>query len=186
MSTTIDTRNLGVFTGATLSGNGLDLLAGWLLALDGVVDKLRSGALVADVGSGYGSATIAMAQAFPRSAFTGYDADGDAVGTARELARREITGGRNGRNVRFEVSEPGDIPLYAFDLVTTFGGLAHLHDPLAAARRVCLAMVDDGTWMIVVAESELPRLAVILETAGFTRVRVAAAAAGGIVVEARA
>src|SRR5512139_3512521 len=42
-------------------------------ALDGVRDKLERGALVADVGCGGGIALAAMAQAFPRSEFHGYD-----------------------------------------------------------------------------------------------------------------
>ena len=34
-------------------------------ALDGVVEKLERGALVADVGCGHGTSTVIMAQAFP-------------------------------------------------------------------------------------------------------------------------
>ena len=45
----------------------------WLPALDGVVDKLQSGASVADVGCGLGASTIIMAQAFERSTFVGFD-----------------------------------------------------------------------------------------------------------------
>ncbi|MDT9136453.1 hypothetical protein RSW15_25300, partial [Escherichia coli] len=49
------------------------LVQDWLPALDGVVDKLKAGAKVADVGCGHGLSTILMAQAFPKSSFTGYD-----------------------------------------------------------------------------------------------------------------
>ena len=49
------------------------LVQEWLPALDGVVDKLKAGAKVADVGCGHGLSTILMAQAFPNSQFTGYD-----------------------------------------------------------------------------------------------------------------
>src|SRR5262245_16520510 len=41
--------------------------------LDGVIEKLERGALVADIGCGVGEATMLMAQAFPRSEFHGYD-----------------------------------------------------------------------------------------------------------------
>src|SRR4030095_10055723 len=41
--------------------------------LDGVNDKLRKGAKVADVGCGAGMALLEMAKAFPHSQFHGYD-----------------------------------------------------------------------------------------------------------------
>src|SRR5437763_9995399 len=42
-------------------------------ALDGVYAKLEAGAAVADIGCGAGVALVAMAEAFPRSTFHGYD-----------------------------------------------------------------------------------------------------------------
>jgi hypothetical protein len=50
-----------------------NLITSWIPALDGVEDKLRRGAKVADVGCGHGASTIIMARAFPESAFTGFD-----------------------------------------------------------------------------------------------------------------
>ncbi|MGO8381654.1 SAM-dependent methyltransferase, partial [Rhizobium ruizarguesonis] len=47
------------------------LVQEWLPELDGVIDKLKSGATVADVGCGHGLSKILMAQAFPDSRFTG-------------------------------------------------------------------------------------------------------------------
>ena len=51
----------------------------WLPALDGVVTRLRSGAIVADLDCGLGRSTVLMARQYPRSAFTGYDEDPAAV-----------------------------------------------------------------------------------------------------------
>jgi tRNA G46 methylase TrmB len=44
-----------------------------LPAVDGVVGRLDRGARVADIGSGAGSALIALARRFPSSEFVGYD-----------------------------------------------------------------------------------------------------------------
>ncbi|MCI4337483.1 MAG: SAM-dependent methyltransferase, partial [Thermoplasmata archaeon] len=46
-----------------------NLVGSWLPALEGVVPKLEAGARVADVGCGYGSSTLLMAAAYPRSEF---------------------------------------------------------------------------------------------------------------------
>src|SRR3954466_6815843 len=54
-------------------GYAANLVASWLPALDGVVEKLERGGAVADVGCGHGSSTIVMANAFPASSFGGYD-----------------------------------------------------------------------------------------------------------------
>ena len=54
-------------------GYAAHLVSEWLPALDGVVDKLRAGASVADVGCGFGASTVIMAQAFERSTFLGVD-----------------------------------------------------------------------------------------------------------------
>jgi hypothetical protein len=49
------------------------LVQEWLPALDGVVEKLKRGAKVADVGCGHGVSTRLMAEAFPNSRFFGFD-----------------------------------------------------------------------------------------------------------------
>src|ERR1700676_272875 len=48
-------------------GYNANLVSAWLPALDGVEEKLRAGANVADVGCGLGASTRLMAQAYPNS-----------------------------------------------------------------------------------------------------------------------
>ena len=67
-------------------GYAAHLVQEWLPALDGVVDKLRAGANVADVGCGYGASTILMAEAFAHSRFVGFDSHRPSVQAARAAA----------------------------------------------------------------------------------------------------
>ena len=121
------------------------LVGEWLPALDGVVDKLQRGAAVADVGCGHGASTVIMAQAFPKSTFTGFDYHEGSIQTARDRAREAGVGDR----VRFEVATAALFPGTGFDLVTTFDALHDMGDPVGAARHVHQALADDGTWMVV-------------------------------------
>jgi tRNA G46 methylase TrmB len=50
-----------------------NIVSAWLPALEGVVEKVETGARVADIGCGHGASTIVMAQAFPNSTFVGSD-----------------------------------------------------------------------------------------------------------------
>src|SRR5947207_10455858 len=52
-------------------GYNANLIESWLPSLDGVVERLERGALVADVGCGHGASTILMAKAYPNSSFVG-------------------------------------------------------------------------------------------------------------------
>ena len=76
-----------------------------LPALDGVVDRLQAGALVADVGCGSGVAVCAMAAAFPSSGFEGLDPSQHAIDRAR---RRAADNGLE--NVKFRTAGAEDLP----------------------------------------------------------------------------
>ena len=126
-------------------GYNANLVSQWLPALDGVVDKLERGALVADVGCGHGSSTILMAQAFLDSTFVGTDYHDGSVQTARQRAGDAGVGDR----VRFETAAASAYEGAGYDLVTMFDCLHDMGDPLGAARHVHGSLKPDGTWMIV-------------------------------------
>src|SRR6476469_2205868 len=67
-------------------GYAAHLVQQWLPTLDGVVDKLRAGASVADVGCGHGASTIIMARAFQNSTFIGFDSHQLSIEAARAAA----------------------------------------------------------------------------------------------------
>jgi SAM-dependent methyltransferase len=116
-----------------------------LPALDGVVDRLTSGAHVADVGCGAGSAVLLMAGAFPKSTFVGYDISRYALDRAID---KKIEAGLT--NATF--CDPRDSPLptdHSVDLVTTFDCIHDMTHPQRMMESIRAAMNDDGTWLLV-------------------------------------
>ena len=83
------------FFRSSYAGN---LTSNWIPALDGVEEKIEAGATVADIGCGHGASTILMAQAYPRSRFTGFDIPSRVDRAVR--ATREAGGRRRRRHVR--------------------------------------------------------------------------------------
>ncbi len=126
-------------------GYNAALVPAWLPALDGVVEKLESGAKVADIGCGHGSSTILMAQAFPDSTFFGSDYHEGSIETARSRAQDAGVADR----VSFETAAAASDHGAGYDLVTMFDCLHDMGDPVGAARQVRRMLASDGTWMIV-------------------------------------
>jgi SAM-dependent methyltransferase len=121
------------------------LVQEWIPALDGVEAKLRAGARVADVGCGYGTATIVLAEAFPASTFVGFDYHPESIERARANAAAAGVEDR----VRFEVASATAFPGTDYDLIACFDALHDLGDPAAAAQHIRSALAPDGTWVIV-------------------------------------
>ncbi|HEX6928665.1 MAG TPA: methyltransferase domain-containing protein [Gammaproteobacteria bacterium] len=122
-----------------------NLVANWLPALDGVVEKLEKGATVADIGCGYGYSSVIMAKAFPNSTFFGFDSHRDSIKAARRIAKEEGVEDR----VTFEVSAAKSFPAKNFDLVCFFDCLHDMGDPVGAAAHTLDALAPDGTVMLV-------------------------------------
>jgi len=122
-----------------------NLASSWIPALDGVEDKLRAGAAVADIGCGHGASTLLLGGAFPSSRITGFDYHPASIDTARE---RAAAAGLDPR-VSFEVAAAADFPGSGYDLVAVFDALHDMPDPLAAARHVRRALAPDGTFLLV-------------------------------------
>jgi len=122
-----------------------NLVQNWIPALEGVQQKLEAGALVADVGCGYGLSTILMAQAFPKSCFVGFDYHEPSIKVARE---RALAAGVSGR-VTFEAVSAHDLPASGYDLVTSFDCVHDMGNPAGAAATIFKSLKPDGTWMVV-------------------------------------
>lgn len=125
--------------------NRANLLRKVLPAMDGVVDRLRAGAAVADVGCGAGGAVLLMAEAFPASTFVGYDISQHALDRAN--ARLAESGLRNAR-----FADPRHEPLPAdgtLDVVTTFDCIHDMAHPQPVIEAIRAALRDDGHWLLV-------------------------------------
>ena len=143
-----DEHNERLFCGvAAFYRNGYrnSLVREWLPSLNGVEEKLRAGAKVADVGCGHGHSTMLMAEAFPRSRFWGFDYHAKSIETARRNAR---SAGIEDR-LSFEVADAANYPAEGFDLICFFDCLHDMGDPVGGARHAKKALGDDGTVMLV-------------------------------------
>lgn len=113
--------------------------------LDGVIERLTAGTVVADVGCGAGTVVLELARTFPASRFDGYDISRHALDRAAERLAASGLG-----NAGFH--DPRDEPMPAdgsLGLAVTFDCVHDMTDPAGAMRAIRAALADDGTWLLV-------------------------------------
>lgn len=112
--------------------------------LDGVTQKLESGARVADVGCGAGVALVEMARAFPQAEFHGYD--NSRMALARAEGHRAEAGVSN---VTFHETTHERLPEDgSLDLITTFDCIHDMTHPTQAILAIRRSLKPDGTWFV--------------------------------------
>jgi SAM-dependent methyltransferase len=121
------------------------LVPEWIPALDGMDDRLRDGASVADIGCGYGASTTLMAHAYPASMFHGFDYHPGSIERATEMAAEQGVSA----NTDFAVASAKDVPAGGYDLVCFFDCLHDMGDPVGALRHVHDVLAPDGKVMLV-------------------------------------
>jgi 2-polyprenyl-3-methyl-5-hydroxy-6-metoxy-1,4-benzoquinol methylase len=112
---------------------------------DGLPDRLRAGADVADIGCGSGHAINVMAQAFPASRFTGIDFsdEGLAVGAA-EAKDLGLT------NASFVAADVGDLDVTeSYDVITVFDAIHDQAQPARVLRNIYRALRPGGILLMV-------------------------------------
>jgi SAM-dependent methyltransferase len=111
----------------------------------GLVDRLKDGIDVADVGCGSGHAVNLMAAAFPRSRFTGFDLSQEGIAAARAEA------GRQGlENASFEERDAARLGETArFDFVTTFDSVHDQARPDLMLAGIAAALRPGGVYLCV-------------------------------------
>ncbi len=121
------------------------LVAEWLPTLEGVVEKLEAGALVADIGCGHGHSTVLMAESFPASKFRGFDSHEESIAEAHKVAAAAGVAER----ADFISSRADNYPGAGYDLICFFDCLHDMGDPVAAAKHAARSIARDGTVMLV-------------------------------------
>jgi len=119
----------------------------------GLVDRLRHGIDVADIGCGSGHAVNLMAEAFPHSRFVGFDLSdaGIAAGTA-EASRKALA------NARFEKRDAAHFGETAsYDLITTFDSVHDQARPDLMLASIAQALRPGGVYLCgdIAASSKL-------------------------------
>ncbi|WP_339547761.1 class I SAM-dependent methyltransferase [Pseudomonas sp. RA_35y_Pfl2_P32] len=117
----------------------------WLPALEGVVDKLKAGAKVADIGCGHGASTVVMAKAFPASTFIGFDYHAPSITTANQRAEESGVADR----AQFIQGTAKNYPGHDYDLVCYFDCLHDMGDPVGAAKHAYRSLKADGSVLLV-------------------------------------
>ncbi len=112
--------------------------------VDGLVDRLREGIDVLDIGCGHGHAANLIADAFPASRVTGIDISDEAIAAAAaEAARLRLS------NASFEVRDGLTIPRESYDLITTFDVVHDLPRPAETVQAIFDALRSGGIYLMV-------------------------------------
>lgn len=116
------------------------LVKEWLPRVPGLVEPLRRGMLVLDIGCGLGRASIAVASAYPESRVVGIDPHPPSIRKARVLASERVT-----MNVEFLETSVGEMPRdRKFDLVLAVDCIHDMVDPVGALRALKELLSADG------------------------------------------
>ncbi len=113
--------------------------------VDGLVEGLRKGISVLDVGCGSGHAINLMARAFPNSRFAGYDFSKKAIAAAKAEAKRMRL-----QNARFAAKDIAtlDEPK-KYDLVTAFDSIHDQAKPTKVLKAISESLRPDGVFLLV-------------------------------------
>ena len=117
----------------------------WLPAVPGVVERLRAGGSAADLGSGSGLASIAIARAFPAARAFGFEPYAPSVARARKNSQDAGLASR----VTFDTFDGVHVPGGPYDLMTINYSLHHAGDPVNLLRSARQALVPGAAFLVV-------------------------------------
>jgi ubiquinone/menaquinone biosynthesis C-methylase UbiE len=119
------------------------LISAVLPLVPGLVDRLKSGIAVADIGCGSGHAVNLMARTFPNSRFTGFDFSEVSLQAGRDQAEKLGLS-----NARFELKDAATLQgPPAFDLVTAFDAIHDQAHPRQVLKGIAQILRADGVFL---------------------------------------
>ena len=113
--------------------------------VDGLPDRLRAGADLADIGCGSGHAVNVMAKAFPASRFTGVDFSDE--GLAVGAAEAKSLGLTNATFVAADVTNLDSAETY--DVITVFDAIHDQAQPARVLQNIYRALRPGGVFLMV-------------------------------------
>ncbi len=115
-----------------------------LPVIPGLIDRLKKGINVLDIGCGSGRAINLLAENFPNSRFTGYDISDQGISTAQKDA---LEAGLV--NVKFEVKDVTNLDeISNYDLITTFDAIHDQAKPLQVLKNIAKSLKGDGVYLM--------------------------------------
>jgi ubiquinone/menaquinone biosynthesis C-methylase UbiE len=135
-------RLIAEHTGARYTESFLDEI---LLLMPGLVERLRTGIDVADIGCGSGHVINLLAKSFPASRFNGYDVSLGDITQGRAEAEKKVLS-----NVQYEVQNAAALIMSAqFDLIMAFEAIHIQAQPRAVLHRINKALRRSGSFLMV-------------------------------------
>jgi ubiquinone/menaquinone biosynthesis C-methylase UbiE len=115
-----------------------------LPVVPGMIDRLKQGIKVLDVGCGSGRALNLMARLYPQSHFTGYDFSVEAITRATEEAQQH-----GSKNIEFHVFDVTMLDAHEqFDFITAFDAIHDQAKPLEVLKGIHRALKPEGVFLM--------------------------------------
>lgn len=110
-----------------------------------IMERLKTGMEVADIGCGSGRAVNMMAKAFPNSRFTGYDFSKEGIAAGKAEAKKLRLS-----NSRFVIQDVSKLAARSrFDFITTFDAIHDQAKPRTVLKTIARALKPDGVYLMV-------------------------------------